>query len=161
MSDRRIVFPARFIIAVGFIVFLVGLLVVLQEYPFFSAASWLIQDSISVLVFGAVVASVGQALVVFGAVKASSDKLYSSLLAERQLTMRALARNVEQVQTTMQNERQAVMASYSQTMARFNQVIAGQREYATVEQALHFECKFCGTRIEKGNFCPNCGKASQ
>jgi len=61
--------------------------VVLRETPFFSGVSQLVPDAQIALVIGAVAASLGQTLLVFGIVKANSDKLLRGLRFERQLTM--------------------------------------------------------------------------
>ena len=162
MVMKRIVFPSRAGVVLGLVLFVVGLLVVVRENPLFSGVSAIVPDAQSALVFGAVMASVGQSLVVFGVVKASSDKLYSNLQSERQLTMTALARNMEQMQVTMQNERKAVLASYAQTMTKLDRLAANQKELdSNPPAALPADCKYCGAKIQNSTFCPQCGKANQ
>jgi hypothetical protein len=83
------------------------------------------------------------------------------LQLERQLTVTAFARNIEQMQVKMQNERQSLMESYNQTMSKLDRLIASQRELNSSPQAiLPINCKYCGTKVEKGAFCPKCGKAN-
>jgi hypothetical protein len=158
---KQIVFPPRAYIILGLACFIIGLLIILQENSLFSAVSQIAPNTQSALIFGAVVISIGQATIVFGFVKSNSNKLLSNFQLERQLTTTAFARNIEQLQFRMQSERQSLMASYTQTMSKLDHLIAIQKELNTAPQTvLPISCKYCGTKIEKGAFCSNCGKAN-
>ena len=158
---KRIVFPPRAYIILGLTCFILGLLIILQENSLFGLVSQILPNAESTLIFGAVTASVGQAIIVFGAVKANSNKLLSNLQSERQLTMTAFARSVEQLQLRMQNERQTLMSNYTQTMSKLDHLITIQRELNSTPQAvLPINCRYCGTKMEENHFCPKCGKAN-
>jgi NADH pyrophosphatase NudC (nudix superfamily) len=160
VAFKNVVFPSRLIVVLGVVLFIIGLLVVLRETPFFSGVSQLVPDAQIALVIGAVAASLGQTLLVFGIVKANSDKLLRGLRFERQLTMTAVARNMDQMHLTMQDERQTVLASYQQTMTKLDRIVANQKELPSDGQTKELSaCKFCGTKMEKNAFCPQCGKA--
>ena len=160
MAFKNVVFLLELFVVLGLVIFVIGLLVVLRENPFFSGVSQLVPDAQSALVFGAVAASIGQTLLVFGIVKANSDKLLRGLQMERQLTMTSVARSMDQMHLTMQNERQAVLASYQQTMAKLDRLVANQKELPSDTTAKELSnCKFCGTQMKKNAFCPQCGKA--
>jgi hypothetical protein len=155
------VFPARAYIILGLACLVVGLLIILHENILFGLVSQIAPNAQSVLIFGAVIQSIGQATVVFGFVKFNSNKLLSNIQSERQLTTTAFAKNIEQLQIRIQNERQSLMSSYTQTMSKLDHLIAIQKELNSPAQHLQpISCKFCGTRIEKGTFCPNCGKSN-
>jgi hypothetical protein len=151
------VFPARAYIILGLACLVVGLLIILHENILFGLVSQIAPNAQSVLIFGAVIQSIGQATVVFGFVKLNSNKLLSNIQFERQLTTTAFAKNIDQLQIRMQNERQSLMSSYAQTISKLDHLIAIQNP---PQQLQPISCKFCGTRIEKGTFCPNCGKAN-
>ena len=91
----------------------------------------------SVLIFGAVVQSIGQAIIVFGFVKTNSNKLLSNFQLERQLTMNAFTKNIDQLQAKMQNDRQSLLASYTQTMSKIDHLIAIQKELNNTPKTLN------------------------
>ncbi len=158
---KAIVIPPRAYIVLGLACFIVGLLIILQENSLFGLVSQIAPTTQSVLVFGAVIQSIGQALVVFGFVKLNSNRLLSNFQFERQLTMSAFAKNVDQLQIRMQNERQSLMASYTQTMSKLDHLIAIQKELNVPPLAARpISCKYCGAKIEQGAFCLKCGKAN-
>ena len=158
---KKVVFPPRAYIIIGLTCFVVGLLIILQENVLFGLVSQIAPNASSVLIFGAVVQSIGQAIIVFGFVKSNSNKLLSNFQLERQLTLNVFARNVDQLQIKMQNDRQSLMASYTQTMSKIDHLIAIQKELNNAPQHPQpISCKYCGTKIEKGAFCSNCGKAN-
>lgn len=146
----KIVFPPRAFVILGLACFVVGLLVILQENTLFGLVSQIAPNAESALIFGAVIISIGQAVVIFGFIKLNSSTIISNFQRERQLTT-----------ATFTNERQALMAHYTQTIAKLDQLLAIQKELnATPKQPQTITCKFCGTKTEKGTFCPNCGKAN-
>lgn len=160
MAKRN--FPSRALIIVGLALFIFGLLVILQEKTLFGLVTQLAPSTDSALIFGAVVTSVGQAIVVFAAVKSGSAKLMSNLESERQLTMAVLSRNMEQLQLKIQSDRQAMMAGYAQTMAKLDSFISTQKELgATPQPNLSANCKYCGAKIEQGSFCAKCGRSNR
>ena len=157
----KIAFPARAYIILGLVGFIVGLLIILQENTLFGLVSQIAPNAESALIFGAVIISIGQAVIVFGFIRLNSNKLVSSFQIERQLTTATFARNLEQLQIRMQNERQSMVANYTQTMSKLDHLIAIQKELnSTPQQPQPISCKFCDTKIEKGTFCPNCGKSN-
>ncbi len=158
---KSFVFPPRAYIILGLACFVIGLLIILQENTLIGLVSQISPNAQSTLIFGAVIQSIGQAVVVFGFVKLNSNKLISNFQIERQLTNAAFAKNLEELQIRMQNERQSLIASHTQTMSKLDHLIAVQKELNSAPQNLQpINCKFCGTRIEKGTFCPNCDKAN-
>ena len=152
----------KVLIAAGLAVFVFGLLVVAQEKTLSQLMMQIVPDSQTAVVFGAVVVSVGQAIVVFGAVKLASAKFLTGLESERQLTTAAFAKGMEQLQVKWQSERQTLMAGYTQTMAKLDNLISSQREAnANPKVNLPSNCRFCGARIEQGYFCTKCGKSNR
>ena len=152
------VFPARAYVVVGLLLFVFGLLTILGE----PSLSWLVlqivPNSQSVLVFGAVVQSVGQAVLIYGVVKMNSANFLSALQSERQLAMTAIARNNEQI-SRMQSERQAIVAGYTQAMAKVDNLLAAQKQPTLMSKNAE-NCRYCGNKMEGSSFCPKCGKAN-
>jgi hypothetical protein len=145
----------------GIAFFTLGLFVILRINPIFELFSQIIPDTQTIEAVGVVVQFLGQALVVFGAIKSSSHKLVSIMQIERQNTIAGFAQNIQQLQNRLQTEQQALKTGYTQTMAKLDTLIANQRTAVIPPKVLMpSKCKFCGTRIEHGHFCSQCGKAN-
>ena len=158
---KKMSFSAKGMMVLGFVLFTFGLLLILRESNLYGFFTSVIADAQITLVFGTVVLFAGQMLVVFGAVKANSIKLLSSMQTERKETLNLFALSIDQFQSRMQNERQAIMASYNQTMSKLDSFIGAQKLANTTQQTvLPSNCRFCGTKIAQSPFCPNCGKAN-
>ena len=129
------VLPPRIYVVLGLVLFILGLLTILSEPTLYWLVSQIAPNSQGVLVFGAVVQTIGQAILLFGVIKMNSTSFLSSLQNERQLTTTILAKNMEQIQAKMQNERQALMASDTQTMAKLDSLMASRNEAALTVKA--------------------------
>lgn len=151
----------RILLLGGIALFTLGLLMILRLNPLFNLLTQIIPDTAAVEVAGVVTQFVGQALVVFGAMRSTSQGLISNMQTERRITMEGFARNIQQLQNTFLIEHQALKIGYSQTMSKVDALIAKQKSLEVPPRAiLPSSCKFCGTKIEKGYFCPQCGKAN-
>ena len=141
----------------GFAFFIIGLLLILHQDPIFGLFSQITPDIQAINVAGVVVQFMGQALVVFGIIRSTSNKLISSIQTERQITMASIAQKMQQIQT----EQQALKTGYIQTATKLDTLIANQKSAAfTPIKLIPSKCKFCGAQIEQGRFCPQCGKAN-
>jgi hypothetical protein len=151
----------RILLVGGIALFTLGLLIILRLNPLFNLLSQVIPDAAAVEVTGVVTQFVGQALVVFGAMRSTSQGVISSMQTERRITMEGFARNIQQLQNTFLVEQHALKTGYSQTIAKIDALIANQKALEVpMRVPLPSSCKFCGAKIEKGSFCPQCGKAN-
>ncbi len=135
----------------GAALFTLGLLIILRLNPVYRLFQ-VIQDFQVIEAIGVTVLFAGQAVVVFGVMRSTSSNLISSMRADRQITYDAFNQNIQQLQI-----------GYTQTIAKLDAVIANQQ--AAVIQppspvVMPSDCKFCGSQIEQGHFCPQCGKAN-
>ncbi len=148
---RKIPFPARALLVLGGIVFLVGLLLLLQDSLVTNLFSPLLGSLESAQIAGTILEVVGISIVTFGAAKAASA---NSLVA-------------------VQKEGEALRTEFYQTVYRLDRLIATQRATLMAMEASantssrlatgsagFSNCSFCGTAVEKGHFCPKCGKAN-
>jgi hypothetical protein len=71
----------------GMILFLLGLLMILRVNPLFSLFSQVISDLQIIEVVGVISLFIGQALVVFGAMRSTAHNLISKMQTERRITM--------------------------------------------------------------------------
>ena len=152
---------ATYLLVAGLGLFTIGLLVILRLNPFFGWLSQITPDAQVVEVVGVLSQFLGQALVVFGAMRSASHKFVSGMQTERQLTMASFAQNLQQFQAKVQNEQQTLRVGYIQTMAKLDAIIANQKLLAAQPKgSTETNCKFCGTRTLQGQFCSKCGKVN-
>ena len=154
---------AAFFLIVGLAFFTLGLLVILHESTVVGLISFFVSDTETIEIVGVITLFLGQAVMIFGVVKSTSHKFLSSVEAERQRTVAGVAQNIELLHTKFQADRQAIVAGYNQTIAKIDTLIANQKVMATAtvpRAPLSSSCKFCGSKIEPGHFCPKCGKAN-
>jgi hypothetical protein len=145
----------------GLALFTLGLLVIVRQNPVFGLFSQVTSDSQEILVIGVLVQFLGQAFVIFGAMHSASHKLASSMQVERQITIAAVAQNLQQFQNRYQNEQQALKTGYAQTIAKLDTLMANPKSALTQPKVtLPLNCKFCGAGLEESQFCTKCGKAN-
>ena len=134
----------------GIILFILGLLMLLQLNPLFNLFSQVIPNAQVIEVIGVIFQFIGQAFVVFGAVRSTSHNLILNMQTERRITMEGFTQNIQQLQNRILIEQQALKNGYTQTSAKVDALIANQK----------MDCKFCGAQIQQSRFCPQCGKAN-
>ena len=100
------------------LLFILGLLVILRLNPLFNVLTQVISDSQVILAIGVITEFAGQALVVFGAMRSTSNPLVSNLQAERRITLEGFNQNTRQLQNTLLSEQQALKTQYLQSMAK-------------------------------------------
>ena len=150
-------FSATGLLIGGFVFFALGLLLILQQNPVSGLFTQITPNIQTIEAAGVIIQFIGQALVVLGVMKSTSHKLISSMQAERQMTMSNITQNMQQIHA----EQQALKTGVVQTMAKLDTLITNQSAATILPKALMpSNCKFCGTRIEQGYFCPQCGKAN-
>ncbi len=154
-------FSAKVLMVIGVAFFTVGLLLVLRESIVFGFISQLFANATTAIIFGTLILFLGQAVFISGMMKLNSAKLISSLETERQVIANILVKNMEQLQTRMQSERQIIMANYGQATTKLGNVTADQKESSIIPSStLLMDCKFCGAKVKPGSFCPTCGRAN-
>jgi hypothetical protein len=145
----------------GIALFILGLVMILHLNPLFNFLSQTIPDAQIIDVVGVISQFAGQAMVVFGAMRSTSHNLISNMQTERRITIEGFAKNVQQLEKTLLNEQQALKTGYTQAMAKIDALVENQKTAVTQPKpVLPLNCKFCGTRIQQGSFCPQCGKAN-
>lgn len=153
-------FSAKGLMVIGVAFFTFGLLLVLRESIVFGFVSQLFANATTAIIFGTLILFLGQAVFISGMLKLSSAKLISSLQTERQVIAN-IAKNMEQLQTRMQTERQIIMANYGQATTKLGNVTADQKESSIIPSStLLMDCKFCGAKVKPRSFCPTCGRAN-
>jgi hypothetical protein len=108
----------------GMVLFILGLLMVLRENPVFSLLSQFTSDVQVIDVFGVFSLFIGQALVVFGAMRSTANNMMSNIQAERRITLEGFNQSVQQFQNKLLYEQQTLKTGYTQAMAKIDALIA-------------------------------------
>jgi hypothetical protein len=76
---------------------------------------------------------------------------------ERRITRRGLLKTSSSFRIRFSTNSKHLKTGYSQAMAKIDALIASQKtpEFSP-RPLLPSKCKFCGSKIEKGYFCPRC-----
>ncbi len=148
-------------LVVGFALFTFGLLAILHEQTVFNLLSQVLPSAQAVEILGVVLQFLSEGLLFYGVAKSVSSRVLTSVQAERQMTVAGFTQSIQQLQSKLQADRQALITAYNQTVTKLDTLIANQR-IVTVSSlsTLPASCKFCGSQIDQGHFCPKCGKAN-
>ena len=154
-------FSASLFLILGIAFFTFGLLAILGESTVTGILSQILPNAQGIEVFGVIAQFIGQALMISGVMKSASHKFLVTLQSERQMTAASFNQTVQQLQAKWQVDRQTLINGYNQTVAKLDTLIANQKvTTASSKLPAPSNCKFCGTRIDQGHFCPKCGKAN-
>jgi len=151
---KKRTFSNKAFLVIGLALFLLGLLLLLHEATTVSVFSQVLPNSEALEIFAVSMQLIGGLVVIFGVMRVASANFLVS----------------------MQNETQELKTGFNQTMERLDRLITVQRASLMAAEAratfaaqtatmsiskfmVPSDCKFCGTRIESGRFCPKCGKA--
>lgn len=134
----------------GVALFTLGLLAILNLNPVFNLFYQIMPNVQAAEALGVGVQFLGQALVILGIIKLTTNNLVSSMQADRKIAIEGFSQSIRQLQ-----------AGYIQTAAKLDTVIANQKAAATAPKpSTPLNCKYCGAQILQGRFCPQCGKAN-
>ena len=153
-------FPVSGLIIVGIAFFSIGLLTILGQNILYSNLAQVFQNGQVTEIFGVAAVLAGQGFFVFGIIKSQSNKLLSGVQTERAATVASFNFGFQQLQTSLQTETQSLKNGYSQTNQKLDALIKNQSVNASPTIAQPSKCKYCGSKIDNGFFCPSCGKAN-
>ncbi len=147
------------LLAVGIVFFILGLLAILQAGIVMGFLSQILPNAEAIVIFGIIMQFIGQAFVISGVVRSTSNKFMTRIQSERQMTTASFNQAVQQMQIKWQSDKQALVDGFNQNVAKLESLIANQKS-ALASLPLPSSCKFCGAKISQGHFCPKCGKAN-
>jgi hypothetical protein len=143
------------------VLFILGLFMILRLNPVFNLFTQVLSDAQVIMTIGVIAQFAGQALVVFSAMRLTSQHLISNMQTERKITLEGFNQSIRQLQNTLLSEQQALKTGYLQAMAKIDALAANQKATANPPTVpLPSNCKFCGAKISQSRFCPQCGKAN-
>jgi hypothetical protein len=85
----------------------------LQLNPMFNLFSQVIPNAQVIEVIGVIFQFIGQAFVVFGAVRSTSHNLILNMQTERRITMEGFSQNIQRLQNRILIEQQALKNGYA------------------------------------------------
>jgi hypothetical protein len=139
---------ANFLV-VGLGLFLVGLLMILQQSTAVGLFKGILPDIQSIQIAGVAFQFFGEVIVIFGVMKSVSNKFLTNVQTERQAFQMSFSQINDQI-----------ARSLAQINERIDKLFSGQRtDFIVTPTRIVSSCRFCGSEIEKGNFCPKCGKS--
>ncbi len=155
---------SSYYLAIGLVIFPVGLLMLFGQPSIVSIFSGLMSSQ-TLEIFGLILQFLGEGLICFGIIGAVSTKVNSNADYNRQILMATVAKNLQDQATSTNRNIQEHVAGITKNFngqveslhAKLNQI---QLSRVTTVSSAPNKCKFCGTKINQGPFCPSCGKAN-
>jgi hypothetical protein len=155
---------SSYYLAIGLVIFPVGLLMLFGQPTVVSLFSGFMGAQ-TLEIFGLILQFFGEGLICFGIIGAVSTKVNSNADYNRQILMATVAKNLQDQAASTNRNIQEHVAGITKNFngqieslhAKLNQMQLAR--VASVSKA-PIKCKFCGTKIDQGPFCPSCGKAN-
>jgi hypothetical protein len=161
---KRTQIGSSYYLAIGLVIFPVGLLMLFGQSSIVSLFSGFMSGQ-TLEIFGLILQFFGEGLICFGIIGAVSSKVNANSDYNRQILMATVAKNLQDQAAGTNRNMQEHVAGITKNFngqiatlhAKLNQIQLTR--VATVSTA-PINCKFCGTKINQGPFCPSCGKAN-
>ncbi len=141
---------------IGLIIFPLGLLMVFRQASFMSLISNLMPASEVSDILGTIFLFLGEGAIAYGIIGSISNKVIANSNQERMIYANTLTRVLDQ-QTAVSAAMRGVQDQVNQVNTKLQQ-IQNVPTATTTARNLN-TCKFCGSNMGEGRFCPNCGKA--
>ena len=127
-----------------------------RQSSFISLISNIIPASETVDIFGVILLFLGEGAIAFGIIGSVTNKVLANAEQERMIYANTLTHVMDQ-QTAISAEIRGMQDQVAQANTRLQQI-------QTASMPMQFpknptNCKFCGSNMGEGRFCPNCGRA--
>jgi hypothetical protein len=142
---------STYYLVLGLVLFPVGLLMLLRISPIVDLITQLMPGTQTVQIFGLVLQFLGEGLICFGIIGAISSKVIASTEYNRQILVANGVRSTQEQTALISGIKRSVDEQIAQLHVKISQL------QATKSPA---KCRFCGSKIDQGLFCPSCGKAN-
>jgi uncharacterized membrane protein len=151
---KRRGFSSKAFLVIGLVLFLLGLLLLMREATTVSVFSQVLPNSDAMEVFAVLMQLIGGVAVIFGVMKVASASFLINMRNETQELKSGFNQTMERLDRLITVQRASLMAAEARA------TVAAQTATLSISKPMvSSNCKFCGTRIESGRFCPKCGKA--
>ena len=164
---RKRAFLNTGLLIVGFGLFLLGLLLLTRESTITSLFSRLFPNSDALETFAVTMQLTGGVAVVFGVTKVAATSFLISMQTETQALKSGFNQTMERIDKLITVQKASITAVEAKANVAAQAAAAAQRAVATFQGTsksiptsyVLSNCKFCGTKVESGRFCPKCGRA--
>ena len=161
---KRAKIGSSYYLAIGLVIFPVGLLMLFGQSTVVNLFSGLMSTQ-TLEIFGLILQFFGEGLICFGIMGGISNKVNSNSDFNRQVIMASVTKNVqEQVASSnrsMQEHMNGLARNFDGQIASLHSKLTQiQQTRAVAAPNVPISCKFCGTKMNQGSFCPSCGKAN-
>jgi hypothetical protein len=160
MSKRKV--GSTYYLVLGLVLFPLGLFMLFGISPIKEAINALMPATETVQIFGLILQFLGEGLICFGIVGAISGKVAATTDNSRQILVANALRSSQEQNVMIAGFKKSVDDQIGQLHAKLNNIqaqVQAQKVAAPAYQALS-KCRYCGTKITQGPFCPSCGKAN-
>ena len=151
-------------LAVGLVIFPIGLLMLFGQPAIVSLFSGFMSTQ-TFEIFGLFLQFFGEGLICFGIISGVSSKVNTNSDYNRQIIIASVSKIVQDQVAVANRNMQEHLAGLTRNFngqiasmqAKLNQI---QPTRAVPTSNVPVNCRFCGTKINEGPFCPSCGKAN-
>ena len=147
---------STYYLVLGLALFPIGLLMLLRVSPVIDIISQLMPGTQTVQIFGLILQFFGEGLICFGIIGAISGKVIASSVYNMQILVASGVQHTQEQTALISGFKRNIDEQIAELHAKLNQ-LQSQRESPVQSPS---KCRFCGTKIEQGRFCPSCGKAN-
>jgi hypothetical protein len=147
---------STYYLVLGLVLFPLGLLMLLRISPVIDLITQFMPGIQTVQIFGLILQFFGEGLICFGIIGSISGKVIASTEYSRQILVASGVQRTQEQTALITGFKRNIDEQIAQLHAKLNQL---QAQRATLVQSPS-KCRFCGTKIEQGRFCPSCGKAN-
>ena len=149
---------STYYLTIGLIIFPLGLLMLLRVSPVIELVTNIMPGPQTVQIFGLVLQFLGEGLICYGIIGAISGKVIANTEFNRQILVASAVQNTQEQNAHVAAFKTSIDEQINQLHSKLNQIQAQKTSAYTVKTPS--KCRFCGTKIEQGSFCPSCGKAN-
>jgi len=155
---KRTKFSTSYYLIVGLILFPIAFLILIRQPTLMSVLSQAMPSTSTTDLFGVILLFLGEGAIAFGIINQVTDKVIASAEQERLLYANAISRTIDQ-QTSVSAAIRNLQDQVSQANQKIQQMHYQQVSTQYQQPTAPVNCKFCGTMIAEGRFCPKCGRA--
>ncbi len=152
---KNILSSTRYLV-LGLILLPLSLLMLFRVPSFMNLITNIMPASETTDLFGIILLFIGEGTIAYGIISSITSKVVASASQDRIIYTNAINRTMDQqmaISASVRNvENQVAMVN---AKLQQMQVTAQQAQY----QKGGSKCKFCGSKIGEGPFCPACGRA--
>ncbi len=148
---------STYYLTIGLILFPLGLLMLLGQPSIVNLFSNIMPSTQTIEIFALIIQFIGEGLICYGIIRAISDRVKTQTEYNNQVMMSGFYKNMQEQTALVTGFKRNMEEQVIQMNNRLDLIQRNQNLPSSVK--VPSECKFCGSKIKQGSFCPECGKA--